>query len=119
MNKFGDNDFIILLLYLNDKLIVGHNASKINNLKRRFSKYFATKDLGPTKQILGMKIFCDREIRKLCLSQEAYVERVLERFNMDKAKFVCFLFADHFKLSYEHYLTSEKEKHELRGIFYT
>ena len=65
MNKFGDNDFIILLLYVNDILIAGHDASKIDNLKRELSKSFAVKNLRPTKQILGMKISRDRKSGKL------------------------------------------------------
>lgn len=44
------------------------------------------KDLGPTKQILGMEIARDRKAEKLWLSQEEYIERILERFNMKHAK---------------------------------
>ena len=44
--KFFDDDFIILLLYVDDMLIIGHNSSKIDRLKREVSKSFAIKDLG-------------------------------------------------------------------------
>ena len=60
--------FVILLLYVNDMLIVGHDAAKIQKLKRELSKSFAMKDLGPAKQILGMKIVRDRKKKKLWLS---------------------------------------------------
>ena len=69
MKKFGDNDFIIFLLYVDDMLIVGHDAIKIENLKKKLSKSFAMKDLGLAKQILGMKIFRDIKFGKLWLSQ--------------------------------------------------
>ena len=36
MKKFLDDDFIILLLYVNDTFIVGNNAGKIEKLKRGF-----------------------------------------------------------------------------------
>ena len=49
VKKFSDNDFIILLLYVDDMLIIGKDASKINNMKREFRKSFAIKDLGSTK----------------------------------------------------------------------
>ena len=49
VKKFGDNDFIILLLYVDDMLILGQDASKINNLKRELSKSFTMKNLGPAK----------------------------------------------------------------------
>ena len=118
MKKFGDNDFIILLLYVDDILMVGQDTSKNNKLKRELSKSFAMKDLGPTKQILVMKISCDKKYGKLRLSQEAYVETVLERFNMSNAKSVCSPPVDDFNLSSEHYLTSEKEKQKMKGVHY-
>ena len=84
--KFYDDDFIILLLYVDDMLIIGHDSSKIDKLKRELNKYFSMKDLGSAKQILGMKISYDRKTMKLWLSQESYIKKVLERFNMSKAK---------------------------------
>ena len=54
--KFSHGDLIILHLYVNDMLIVGQDTNKIEKLKRDLSKSFAMKDLGPAKQILGMKI---------------------------------------------------------------
>ena len=80
-------------------LIVGHDVAKIEKLKGELSKSFAMKDLGPTKQILGMKIIRDRKKNKLWLSQERYIEKVLERFNMSKVKPVVSPLAGHFKLS--------------------
>lgn len=47
VKKFGENDFLILLLYVDDMLIVGHDAKKIASLKDELSKSFAMKDLGP------------------------------------------------------------------------
>ncbi|GJS10563.1 retrovirus-related pol polyprotein from transposon TNT 1-94 [Tanacetum coccineum] len=84
--KFGDDDFIILLLYVDDMLIVGKNIGRIAQLKRDLSKSFSMKDLGPAKQIIGIRIFRDRGAKKLHISQEQYIEKVLCRFNMDKAK---------------------------------
>ena len=65
VKKFGDNDFIIFLLYVDGMLIVGQDGSKIDYLNKEFSKSFAMKNLGPTKQIIGMKISCDRKVGKL------------------------------------------------------
>ena len=47
--KFSSDDFIILLLYVDDMLIIGHDSSKINRLKKELSKSFGMKDLGSTK----------------------------------------------------------------------
>jgi hypothetical protein len=65
VKKFSDDDFVIFLLYVNNMLIVGHDAAKIEKLKRELRKSFAMKDLGLAKQILGMKIIRDRKKKKL------------------------------------------------------
>ena len=116
--KFSDDDFIILLLYVDDMLIIGHDSSKIDRLKRELSKSCAMKDLGSAKQILGMKISRDRKNRKLWLSQESYIEKVLERFNTSKAKAVCSPLAGHLKLSSKQCPTSEKDMKEMSKVPY-
>ena len=63
--KFFGDDFIILLLYVDNMLIIGHDSSQIDRLKKELSKSFAMKDLGSAKWILSMKISCDRKNRKL------------------------------------------------------
>ena len=68
IRKFSNDDFKILLLYIDDMLIIGHDSRKIDKLKRELSKYFSMKDLGLAKQILGTKISYDRKNRKLWLS---------------------------------------------------
>ncbi|GJW74762.1 putative RNA-directed DNA polymerase [Tanacetum coccineum] len=88
--RFGDDDFIILLLYVDDMMIVGKNIGRITQLKQDLSKSFAMKDCGTAKQILGIRIFHDRGAKKLHISQEQYIEKVLRRFNMDKAKVIEF-----------------------------
>ena len=55
------------------------------------------KDLGAAKQILGIEIHRDRRNGKLSFSQK-YVEKILERFEMNKANPVSVPLASHFKL---------------------
>jgi hypothetical protein len=57
------------------------------------------KDLGATRQILGMEIFRDRRNGKLWLSQQKYVKKILLRFGMNNVKLVSVSLASHFKLS--------------------
>ncbi|CAL1360546.1 unnamed protein product [Linum trigynum] len=118
VKKFPDGDFIILLLYVDDMLIAGQNVSKINDLKKELSKSFAMKDLGPAKQILGVRIVRDRGAKKIWLSQEKYIEKVLQRFNMDNAKAVSCPFANHFTLTSKQSPSTEKEKAEMDKIPY-
>ena len=79
-------------------LIVAKSMSEVNKLKSLLSKEFDMKDLDATKKILGMEIHKDRALGRLCLSQHSYVERVLERFNMDNAKPLSTPLVNHFRL---------------------
>ena len=56
VQKFSDDDFVILLLYVDDILIVDRNVSRIDKLKKQLRKSFSMKDLGPIKKILGIRI---------------------------------------------------------------
>ena len=104
-----DNNFIILLLYVDDMLVAGSNMQEIVNLKLRLSKQFEMKDLGAAKQILGMRIKRDTNSRTLLLSQDKYINKVLSRFNMQNAKVVSTPLGVHFRLSKEQSPKTEEE----------
>jgi ATP-binding cassette subfamily B (MDR/TAP) protein 1 len=76
------------------------------------------KDLGPAKQILGMKISHDRSKKLIWFSQERYIEKLLERFNMQGAKSVASPLAGHHKLSKEQCPSSKEEKKAIRKVPY-
>uniref|UniRef100_A0A2N9J1S8 Integrase catalytic domain-containing protein n=1 Tax=Fagus sylvatica TaxID=28930 RepID=A0A2N9J1S8_FAGSY len=119
VRQFPNGKFIILLLYVDDMLIVGQDANMVGSLKKELFKSFDMKDLGPARQILGMQILRDRKAKKLWLSQEKYVERVLERFNMKHAKPVSTPLGGHFKLSKKSCPSSNKEKENMASIPYS
>ena len=97
--KFVNGSPIYLLLYVDDMLIAAKSMKEITTLKAHLSSEFEMKDLGAAKKILGMEIKQDKKSRLLFLSQQSYVEKVLQRFNMHDAKSVSTPVAPHFKLS--------------------
>ena len=119
VRKFPNHRFIIILLYVDDMLIGGQDDNMVGSLKKELFKSFDMKDLGPAKQILGMKILRDRKAKKLWLSKEKNVERVLERFNMKHAKPVSTPLGGHFKLSKKSCPSSNKEKENIASIPYS
>ncbi|GJT46799.1 retrovirus-related pol polyprotein from transposon TNT 1-94 [Tanacetum coccineum] len=118
LEKFGDDDFIILLLYVDDMLIVCKNVGRIPQLKRDLSKSFAMKDFGPAKQIIGIRILCYRGAKKLHISQEQYIEKVLCRFNIDKAKVVSSPLNTNFKLTNKDCPSSNKNIEKMDRVPY-
>jgi ATP-binding cassette subfamily B (MDR/TAP) protein 1 len=118
IQRFSGDDYIILLLYVDDILIAGKNVSRIARLKKELSKSFAMKDLGLAKCILGMRIERDRKSNKLYLSQEKYIEKTLRKFKIDKARKVSCPLAAHFKLSKKQCPFTEKMEKEMQNVPY-
>ena len=69
---------------MDDILIAARNKTHVQKLKTQLKKNFDMKDLGEANKILGMEITRDRGSGRLWLSQENYVLKVLERFNISK-----------------------------------
>ena len=69
-------------------LIAARNKTHVQKLKAQLNKKFDMKDLEEAKKIICMEITRDRGSSRLWLSQEHYVLKVLERFNMVEVRSV-------------------------------
>ena len=99
-------------------LIVGQDKALIIKLKEELAESFDMKDIGPAKQILRMENTRDKDNRRLWLSQERYVERILEIFNMKEAKTVNTPLGHHFKLGKRSCPLTEEENKKRVAIPY-
>ena len=97
--KDEDGILIILVLYIDDMLLPGKKKSTLNALKQHQISAFSMKDLGEAEHILGMRIKRDRQQYTLHLSQEKYIEKVLDRFNVADAKSLGVPLQPHVRLS--------------------
>nr|GEX89005.1 putative zinc finger, CCHC-type [Tanacetum cinerariifolium] len=80
--KMSGSNFIILVLYVDDIVLASNNIDLLHESKHFLSKNFDMKDLGEISYVIGIETHRDRANRKLELSQKAYIESVLNRFNM-------------------------------------
>ncbi|KAE8733177.1 hypothetical protein F3Y22_tig00001478pilonHSYRG00298 [Hibiscus syriacus] len=62
---------------------------------------------------------CDRKAKNLWLSQDKFIEKVLQRFNIEKAKAMNILFATHLRLIVKHNPSTEKEKEKMQKVNYS
>ena len=74
------------MLYVDDMLLVGKQKCTLDALKEQLNIAFSMKDLGEVEHILGMRIKRQRKQHLLYLSQEKYIEKMLDRFNMAESK---------------------------------
>ncbi|KAL1212252.1 Retrovirus-related Pol polyprotein from transposon TNT 1-94 [Cardamine amara subsp. amara] len=99
VKEVSHDEFVYLLIYVDDMLLAAKSMVEINKLKEALSLEFEMKDMGPASRILGIDITRNREEGTLCLSQSKYVEMVIQRFRMDESKVVNTPIRAHFKLS--------------------
>ena len=76
-SKQVGNHFIYVVLYVDDRFLVGNNMDVITKVKSQLSSKFDMKDLSATNFILGMEIKRDRANKKLWLNQRKYIETIL------------------------------------------
>ncbi|KAL0349992.1 UNVERIFIED_CONTAM: Retrovirus-related Pol polyprotein from transposon TNT 1-94 [Sesamum radiatum] len=108
VKSLDDGSSIFLLLYVDDMLIAAKNMYDVLALKALLRQEFEMKDLGAVTKILGMEIHRDR----------GYVEKVLDRFRMSKAKQVSTPLANHFKLSIEQCPKTDREIKDMAKVPY-
>ncbi|KAG7583985.1 Retrotransposon Copia-like N-terminal [Arabidopsis suecica] len=70
------NDYIALLVYVDDIVIAGNNDATIEVLKNDLAKAFKLRDLGPLKYFLGLEIARTKEGISVC--QRKYTLNLLE-----------------------------------------
>ncbi|WRX19565.1 Reverse transcriptase [Theobroma cacao] len=71
----------------------------VNALNEQLNGEFEMKKVGVEKKILGLEIIRDRHASRLCLSQKSCIQKILECFGMQDAKFVTIPLGIHMKIS--------------------
>ena len=78
--KVSESKIYFLVLYVDDILLATNDKGLL--YKQFLSNNFDMKDMGEASYVIGIKIHRERSRGILGLSQETYINKVLERFNM-------------------------------------
>jgi hypothetical protein len=78
----NNGTFLILSVHVDDQLIACNSRAALDEFKGKLNKRFECSDGGPVAYFLGFNVFRNRSERKLYISQEHYIEAVLERFGV-------------------------------------
>ncbi len=79
---------------------------------------FEMKDMGEASFVIGIEIFRNRSQELLGLSQKAYINRILERFNMHKCSAGIIPIQKRDKFSLNQCLKNDVEHKEMESIPY-
>lgn len=85
-SKYFKNDQLYVLLYVDDLLILGTNLETVNRLKSTLHTNFCMKDLGVISQYLGIDVKLNLNQGYIQLSQERYLNEVLQKYGMQDCK---------------------------------
>lgn len=106
----------MLSVFVDDiKIIIPKNSRIIGRVKAKLTATFSISDMRPISFYLGLRIDRDREQQTIKLSQPAYIEKVLEKFHLDKANPVNTLMKESVPLTQRkerEALPSEKERYQ-------
>ena len=83
---FKDNVRIILPVFVDDMTFASKSQAAIDQTIKDLSQYFKLQDLGPTTQLLGIKIDRNWSKHSITISQKQYCLDILERFGMADCK---------------------------------
>jgi len=65
-------------------LLATNDLGLLHDTKKFLSSNFEMKDMGEASYVIGIEIFHNRSQGLLSLSQKAYINKVLERFRMER-----------------------------------
>lgn len=77
-----NGDFIMLSIHVDDQLIASNNRPALDKFKQQLNAQFECADSGAVGYFLGFNVHRNRDERKLYISQEHYMESLLDRFNL-------------------------------------
>ena len=84
--KNNNNSKTFVTLYVDDFFIFSNDNVETDNLKKTLASQFKVKDLGEIKQCLGMNVNVDKANGVITLSQENYINQLLNKFLMTDCK---------------------------------
>ena len=111
-------NYAIIAAAVDDLTITAPTEAILFGVKEDLIKVFRMKGLGKIHWLLNLMIERDREKQTLSFSQEAYIQKILERFNLQDAKTYASPLDPNIKLTKDHSPTSETEKENMKKIPY-
>ena len=82
----GQSNFAIFAVYVDDIVSASNDMDMLSKEKLLLCQWFEMTHKGEAHHILGMLITRDRDIKHTFISQQRYLESVLERYGMENCK---------------------------------
>lgn len=80
-----EGEMLILAVYVDDIILSCKSLKKVSEVKSILMKRYKMSDMGELKYFLGIKIDQNHENGTIFMTQEAYAERVIQKFGLSEA----------------------------------
>jgi hypothetical protein len=116
--RYSGQDALIVAVDVDDLTMAGNSRGAIGTFKAELRTVLKIKDLGDLHWLLGIEVKRDRKSRTISLSQRAYIQKILERFNLQDANPLGTPLDPHHKLSLSQCPSTPRQFEDMRGIPY-
>ena len=116
--KVSGTKTFFLILYVDDILLATNNKGMEHEMKKIISKKFVIKYMGETSYVISIKIHRNSSCSILCISQETYINKVLEGFQMKDCSPSVAPILKGDKLSLNQCLKKDLKKESMKNIPY-
>jgi hypothetical protein len=116
--KVSGSTVVFLVLYVDDILLIENDIPIMEAIKSSLRKSFSMRDLGEAGYILDINIYRDRSKRLTGLNQDAYIDKIFNRFNMQDSKKGFLPMSHVITLSKKQCPTDPVEQERMRAISY-
>ena len=112
-----ETEILIMAIWVDDGLICSNNKAAIAEVLAYLSTHFEMRSL-PTDRFVGLELTRNREEKKLWVSQNDFIEKVILRFNMSDCNPKLTPADPHVRLSKEMVPTTEAKRREAKKLPY-
>ena len=79
------NSIVVVVIYVDDISIFASSLLLIIEFKAQIASVYKFSDIGEITQFLGLRILRDRKTRTISIDQQHYIEKIIERFDFERA----------------------------------
>ena len=116
-HKISVRKICFLVLYVDDILLASNYKGMVREVKQFLSKIFDMKDMGDASYVIGIKLYRDRHQVTLGLSQESYINKILEKFWMQIVQQVS-SYHEGWQINLNQCLKNDLEREKMKDIPY-
>jgi hypothetical protein len=108
----------LVAVHVDDMAVAASSGDEIKRVSQDLNKHFEIIDLGPIKWLLGIGIERDRKMRTISLSQVAYIDSIIEKFEQGEGYEVSTPLDHNVVLSKELSPKNDQEKERMKKVPY-